>query len=259
MIKKIHYCWFGKNPLPEKTEKYIESWKKYCPDFEIKLWNEDNFDVNSSEFTKNAAKHGKWAFVSDYARAVILYDEGGLFVDTDVELIKGLEDLTDKSFMGFENQSLVAPGLIIYAKETHLPFFKKVIERYNSIDFDIDNMSDITSPIIYSGILEEYGLKRNNTKQEIDGIVIYPSEYFQPYGENWRAGKLTITENTRSIHHYDATWYDKYQIADLKLRKKYGEKWGRVFFSLRYPFHAVKRFFKSDNRKWNKEKHDEKR
>ena len=252
MIKKIHYCWFGKKPLPEKTEKYIESWKKYCPDFEIKLWNEDNFDVNSCEFAKKASQEKKWAFVSDFARAVILYNEGGLFVDTDVELIKGLEDLMDKSFMGFEIEDTVNPGLIMYANEIHLHFFEKVIERYKELDFSVENMSNITSPIIYSKILEDYGLKRNNTKQEIDGIVIYPSDYFQPLGDDWKSGKLYITDNTRSIHHYDASWYETNEKTYLFYRKKYGEKKGRIFFSLCHPFLAIKRFHKSNNRFWNR-------
>ena len=115
MVKILHYCWFGGAPLPESTVKYMETWKKFLPDYEIKRWDESNFDVNSVPFVAEAYAAKKWAFVSDYVRAYALYHEGGLYVDTDVEFIKGIDDLTGTSFIGFELVNCVNPGIILYA------------------------------------------------------------------------------------------------------------------------------------------------
>lgn len=247
MIKILHYCWFGGNPLPESAVRYMETWKKFCPDYEIKRWDESNFDVNSVPFVKEAYAAKKWAFVSDYVRTYALYKEGGLYVDTDVEFIKGIDDLTGTSFIGFESPEWVAPGLILYAAQPNDPFFGELLRCYMTSEFSIEALEKITSPKIFTKLLVEKGLRLDNTLQKIEGVTVYPMEYFQPMGMKWK--KVHATENTRSIHHYDASWLDRHEKEYLFFRKNYGEKWGRIFFSLRHPILAWKRFLASRRRK----------
>ena len=240
MVKILHYCWFGGNPLPESAKRYMETWKKFCPDYTIKRWDESNFDVNSLPFVAEAYAAKKWAFVSDYVRIHALYHEGGLYVDTDVEFIRGIDDLTETSFMGFESPEWVAPGLILYAAQPHDPFFGELMQRYQALEFSVEKMEEITSPKIFTRLLTEKGLRLDNTLQQTEGVTVYPMEYFQPMGVKWK--KANITENTRSIHHYDASWLDKREKEYLFYKKHHGEKWGRILYSLRHPVLAWKRF-----------------
>jgi len=217
MIPKIiHYCWFGRNPLPPLATKCISSWKKYLPDYEIKEWNEDNFDVNAIEYTKEAYAAKKYAFVSDYARFWILYHYGGLYFDTDVEIIRPIDDILEKgAFMGCETnggkdtQISVAPGLGLgFEKGNSL--LKELIDFYSNMHFlKEDGTPNLSITIV--GHTTEYlktkGLKNTSGIQEVEGIFIYPSEYFCPI--NVVTDKLHVTENTRSIHHYAATWQTK--------------------------------------------------
>lgn len=247
MIKILHYCWFGGAPLPESAKRYMETWKKFCPDYEIKRWDESNFDVNSVPFVAEAYAAKKWAFVSDYVRAYALYREGGLYVDTDVEFIKGIDDLTDTSFIGFESPDFVAPGLILYAATQHEVFFRKVLDRYDKLHFSVDRMEDITCPVIYTQALLEDGMRPDNSLQKVGELTVYPMEYFQPMGKNRK--KVFVTENTRTVHHYDASWFNKREKQYLNYRKKYGEKMGRFFYSVVHPILAWKRMKASRARK----------
>ena len=217
MIPKIiHYCWFGRNPLPPLATKCIRSWKKYLPDYEIKEWNEDNFDINAIEYTKEAYAAKKYAFVSDYARFWILYHYGGLYFDTDVEIIRPIDDIVKRgAFMGCEtnggkdSQISVAPGLGLgFEKGNSL--LKELIDLYSNMHFlKEDGTPNLSTTIV--GHTTEYlktkGLKNTSGVQEVEGIFIYPSEYFCPI--NVVTDKLHVTENTRSIHHYAATWQTK--------------------------------------------------
>ena len=217
MIPKIiHYCWFGRNPLPPLATKCISSWKKYLPDYEIKEWNEDNFDINAIEYTKEAYAAKKYAFVSDYARFWILYHFGGLYFDTDVEIIRPIDDIVKRgAFMGCETnggkdtQISVAPGLGLgFEKGNSL--LKELIVFYSNMHFlKEDGTPNLSITIV--GHTTEYlktkGLKNTSGIQEVEGIFIYPSEYFCPI--NVVTDKLHVTENTRSIHHYAATWQTK--------------------------------------------------
>ena len=221
MIPKIiHYCWFGRNPLPPLATKCISSWKKYLPDYEIKEWNEDNFDINAIEYTKEAYAARKYAFVSDYARFWILYQYGGLYFDTDVEIIRPIDDIVKRgAFMGCETnggkdtQISVAPGLGLgFEKGNSL--LKELIDLYSNMHFlKEDGTPNLSTTIV--GHTTEYlktkGLKNTSGIQEVEGIFIYPSEYFCPI--NVVTDKLHVTENTRSIHHYAATWQtNKYKF-----------------------------------------------
>lgn len=249
MIKILHYCWFGGNPLPPSVEKYMESWKKFCPDFVIKRWDESNFDIAAVPFVKEAYDAEKWAFVSDYVRAYALYTEGGLYVDTDVEFIKGVDDLLHCSFIGFESPDIVAPGLILYAVEPKQAFYDTILQFYNMLHYNEADKSEITSPKIYTKLLEEFGLKKDNTLQQLHEITVYPMEYFQPLGDKRYGIKKKITSNTRTIHHYDASWLNKADKDFFMFRMKYGNLWGKVMFVLRHPMAAIKRVKKNHDNK----------
>lgn len=222
--KKIHYCWFGGNPLPELANKCIDSWKKFCPDYEIIQWNESNFDVNCCDYIREAYEAKKWAFVSDYARFKILYEHGGLYFDTDVELIKSVDDLISKgNFMGIEETSVaVNPGLGAGAS-SNLNIYKELLDKYDSMHFlkPDGSYEDKTVVDYTTEVLLKYGFKKKNELQKISDIFIYPSEFFCPL--NYLSGELTTTENTYSIHHYTASWYTETQKYSLELKKKYGQ------------------------------------
>lgn len=216
MIPKIiHYCWFGRNPLPESALKCIASWKKFLPDCEIKEWNENNFDVNIIPYTAEAYEQKKYAFVSDYARFWILYKYGGIYFDTDVEVIRPMDDIISKdSFMGCEtdfgdNTHIeVNPGLGL-GVSPGVELLKKVMTYYKSLHFIHESMmsNQITVVHITTKILMDNGLSNTSGIQNVGGVWVYPSEYFCPV--NVTTGRMHVTENTRTIHHYEASWADK--------------------------------------------------
>ena len=221
--RKIHYCWFGRKPLPESALKCIESWKKYLPDYEIVEWNEDNFDVSSVQYIKQAYETGKYAFVSDYARFWVLYNFGGLYFDTDVEVIRPMDDIiAEGPFMGCElslsDAVNVAPGLGIGAVPG-MEIFRELLKLYEGMSFfNPDGTLNKTTVVkITTDLLERDGFVPEDKMQRCYGLNIYPVEYFCPL--HYRTGKCTITGNTRTIHHYAATWHDsKDRLAVLKRR-----------------------------------------
>ena len=228
MIPKIiHYCWFGRNPLPPLAVKCIESWKKFLPDYEIKEWNEDNFDVNSIPYTRDAYKAKKYAFVSDYARFWILYKYGGLYFDTDVEVIRPMDEIVSQGpFMGCEealklgSESLpgVAPGLGLGATP-ELGVYKDMLDLYESLSFIQPNgaYNQVTVVAYTTQILMKYGLNNVDKPQLCGGITIYPKDYFCPI--TYSTGECQITDNTYSIHHYSASWYSNGQKIYSCLKK----------------------------------------
>lgn len=249
MIPKIiHYCWFGGNPLPELAQRCIASWKKYCPDYEIKKWDESNFDVDCCDYVKEAYNAKKWAFVSDVARFKVLYDHGGLYFDTDVELIASIHDIVEKGpFMGFEKceMNFVAPGLGLGVYPGH-KLYKEVLDFYMEQHFiACDGTFNQTTVVAYlTEILRKYGLKNDSEIQNVDGIFIYPHDYFCPL--NYYTGVLDITDNTKSIHHYTTSWYNekekKYLDFGRKMRKKFGIKIGNYFeAAYSFPYRIAKK------------------
>ena len=216
MIPKIiHYCWFGRKPLPKSAIKCIESWKKFFPGYEIREWNEDNFDVNQIPYTAQAYEAGKYAFVSDYARFKILYEYGGLYFDTDVEVIKPFEDILEKGpFMGFEINSsdisfgMVAPGLGLGVNSSN-DIYYKIINLYKSLSFLNENGTyNLKTVVEYTtNILIKEGLNRINGIQNVKGIYLYPVEYFNPFED--ATGKIYKTKNTHSIHWYSKSWINR--------------------------------------------------
>lgn len=230
--KKIHYCWFGKGRLTDSAYKCIESWKKYCPDYEIIEWNEENFNVNICDYTKEAYENSKWAFVSDYARLWILYNEGGIYFDVDVELIKSIDDIVEEgSFMGFErniygvDQTIkndftgvgINPGIGLGAI-SGLPIFNELLEDYNHRHFiEKDGNMNTTSIVDYvTRKFVQKGLILESRKQRVEDIIFYPVDYFGPM--NYLTGELIISENTRSIHRYSASWVEKSSKKRMKAR-----------------------------------------
>lgn len=189
--KKIHYIWFGKGEKNERVKHCIESWKKYLPDYEIIEWNEENFDVNYNNFTKSAYENKKWAYVSDVARLKILYDEGGIYMDTDVEVYKPLDEfLNNEGFIGFEDVNYLSTGTIGSVKGN--PIIKLILDYYNCIDFKLYNYwkdyitNNETSPCIFTNIFELLGLNRkNNQEQHIKNFSIYNSSYFHTINEGY--------------------------------------------------------------------------
>lgn len=211
MIPKIiHYCWFGGKPLDRLGQTCLDSWKKFFPDYEIREWNESNFDINGCKYAEEAYKAKKWAFVSDYARFKILYEYGGVYFDTDVEVIRPFDDILSKgNFMGCErNGNAVAPGLGIAAKPG-LDIIKEIIEDYEQSDFiKADGTYDLTTIVERTTkILKKHGLNNTDKIQTIAELNIYPPEYFCPI--NMETGKLSITKNTYSIHRFAGSWEKK--------------------------------------------------
>lgn len=206
--KKIHYCWFGGNPLPEDIKQYIESWKKYCPDYEIIRWDESNYDIHKNFYVEQAYQNKKWAFLTDYARLDIIYEHGGIYLDADVELVQGLDDLLkNKCYMGMEQVGTVNTGLG-FGAEPKQPFLKENMELYEQKENFIKEDGTFKPPIcvkVTTKLLQNYGLKKQNEIQKIQDVTIYPTDYFCPL--KMGTNKLTITDNTHSIHHYAASWY----------------------------------------------------
>ena len=211
MIPKIiHYCWFGRKPLPKLAQKCIASWQKFMPGYEIKRWDESNFDVEICGYVKEAYQAKKWAFVSDYARFAILYKYGGMYFDTDVEIIKPLDNILDRGgFMGlqsdFEPGIDINPGLGL-AAAPGLGLYKEILDAYKRRHFlNSDGSLNETTVVTYTTeILKKHGLKNIPGIQKIADIYIYPKEYFNPIEHT--TGRLIISSNTYAIHHYMASW-----------------------------------------------------
>ena len=197
MIPKIiHYCWFGGNPMPEQYKKCMQSWKKYCPDYEIVEWNESNFDIAQNQYCSEAYAAKRWAFVSDYARLKIIYENGGIYLDTDVELVKDITPLVTDGvgFAAAPHNAVVKEMLDIYENR----YFVRSDGTYNAIPCPAAN----TVGLIRCGL--KVGKPWCTRIQDLQGIRVYPEEYFNPLDNDTQ--KLKLTENTYSIHQYAATW-----------------------------------------------------
>lgn len=221
--KVIHYCWFGKKEKPQVVEKCIQSWKKCLSDYEIIEWSESNFDINSNNFVRQAYKSGKFAFVSDYVRVYALYNYGGIYLDTDVEVLKPLDKfLQHESFWGFEEKNFIATSTIGAAKGNEL--IKRFLDSYSGKKFILDNgnLDTLTNVAIITKMLEEIGVKMDGTYQEIRGVgAFYPQTYFSPFDYiNYR---YFLTENSYTIHHFHKSWLpfsDKVKSNIKKLLSK---------------------------------------
>ena len=227
--KTIHYCWFGGNPLPELAQKCIASWKKFCPDYEIKEWNENNCDVRKIPYISQAYDAKKYAFVSDYARFDILYKNGGIYLDTDVELIKPLDELLKNgAFCGVEQPGALNAGLGM-AAPAEMPIFREILDSYQSDQFiNADKTYNLKTVVTrVSDIFKKYGFSNTEEIQEVAGFRIYPTEYFCPKSY---LGEINLTENSHSIHHFNASWVDINKLSGISLiRKNLLDDWGVTF------------------------------
>ena len=207
--KVIHYCWFGRNPLPKMAVKCIASWRKFLPDYEIKEWNEDNFDVDIIPYTKDAYADRKYAFVSDFARFWILYHHGGVYFDTDVEVIRPMDDIIGRGpFMGLEiagQNGKIAPGLGL-AAEPGDPVYEEIIDGFARLDYHLPDGSrnPYTMIPMVTDIMQARGLAGTETIQNVDGIDIYAPDFFNPLDD--ATGRLRKTKNTRTIHWFMKSW-----------------------------------------------------
>lgn len=220
MIPKIiHFIWLGGKPLPKIAEKCIASWKKYCPDFEIKRWDESNLDLNCCQYVKEACDRKKYAFASDVLRIQKLYEYGGIYLDIDVELLKPIDDLLENNcFTGFETSNLINPG-IIFGSIKGNEDLSNILDLYYKRTFIVNGVNDLKT--ICETVTEYYeqvgGLKRVNINQELSKIRVYSSEYFSPI--DVITNKKKITKKTYSVHWFNASWYSPKQKLKNKLKK----------------------------------------
>lgn len=228
MIPKIiHYCWFGEKELPPEAKKCINSWEKYFPEYEIRRWDESNFNFKCCKYTEGAYIEKKWAFVSDYARFWALYNYGGVYFDTDVEVIASFEDILNNGpFMGCEpsrnGRIYVNPGLGLAAQSGNC-FIEKILSKYDTLEFKMEKNGVVDTIVdITTNALVCEGYRGENKIESIAGFNIYPIEYFCPM--NPVSGEMKLTENTHSIHHYSASWQSNYSRLKTKVQRSLGEK-----------------------------------
>lgn len=246
MIPKIiHYCWFGGKPLPELARKCIASWRKYLPEYEIKEWNESSFDVNIISYTAEAYQAKKYAFVSDYARFWILYRYGGLYFDTDVEIIRPMQEIIDRGpFMGCECETQkgampdemdIAPGLGL-GVYPGLGLYKEILDLYATLHFfNADGTRNEKTVVQYTTeVFVRHGLKNINQPQLIAGVYIYPKDYFNPMNRQTR--EIHPTEITYSIHHYAGSWTSPFSRFKRKLKYMLGPDIMRILINIKMRF-----------------------
>ena len=218
MIPKIiHYCWFGRGEKPELARRCIASWRKFCPDFEIREWNEDNCGYLAMPFMAEAYAAKKYAFVSDVMRLLVLEQYGGVYFDTDVEVVRDISPLlNDEGFIGFENDQFVNSGQVM-AAVPHQRVVQAMIEAYRQLHFtNADgSLNAVGCPHLNTDVLERFGLARNGQEQVVAGIHVYPADYFNPLDS--ATGRLKKTENTYSIHWYSRSWLPKHVQLKAKL------------------------------------------
>lgn len=204
--KIIHYCWFGKGKKSEIAERCIKEWSLKLPEYKIIEWNEENFDLEINEYVSQAYKNKKYAFVSDYVRLYALFNYGGIYLDTDVEVVKSFDELLHlNGFVGFEDKELVSTATIGAKKGNKI--IEEWLESYKNREFEKKGKKDETTNVrVLTNILLSHGMKQNNLTQSIgqEDIIIYPTDYFSPL--KFGSKKPKITKNTITIHWFEGTW-----------------------------------------------------
>lgn len=225
--KKIHYCWFGRGEKPDLAKKCIASWHKFCPDYEIIEWNEDNFDINKNAYTAMCYSQKKYAFLSDYVRLLVIAEYGGIYFDTDVELLKSPDELLEnEAYFGFETDEYINTGLG-FGSVAHGEAVESMVRQY---DFLLDGTKGtVGCPVLNTQALAESGLVKNGKKQCVKGAVIYPADFLNPYEST--TGRLNKTENTISVHWYSAAWMSPKQRLRTKITQPIHRLLGVDFFS----------------------------
>ena len=217
--KTVHYCWFGQGKIPEQAQRCIESWKKHLNGYAFKLWNEENFDVAGNDYTREAYHSGKFAFVTDYVRLYALYHFGGIYMDTDVEVLKSFDPLLDlPAFTGFESDRHVPTGMM--ASEINGKWAKEMLDYYENRHFlDVTGKPDLTTNVqIICGIMSQKGFPLVNGYRIYEECLhVFPKDFFCAKS---RSGKLEVTNNTYCIHHFAGSW----QPRRMKLKKFFFKK-----------------------------------
>ena len=205
--KIIHYCWLSGEPYPENVQKCISSWRKFLPDYEIRLWDAKRFDWKARLYTRQAMEQKKYAFVSDCVRLYALFHEGGIYFDSDIEAFRSFDDLLgNKAFMGFESGGRI--GAWLMASEAGNPLFDELLSYYDERPFlrEDGSMDLTTNTITVTRVLIGHGLQPENTVQRLEHVKVYPEEFFCP--KNPWSGEIRMTENTHCIHHFHGAWND---------------------------------------------------
>ena len=223
--KTIHYCWFGEKEIPKQQKKWMKSWKDYCPEYEIVEWNESNYDVHKTKYISQAYEMKKWAFVSDYARIDIINNYGGVYLDTDVELIKNIDlMLMNDAFCGFELSQYVAYGLGFGSRKNN-PILEDIKGYYDNNSFILDNgnLNQTACPIVQTEVMKKYGLKCNGEFQIVNGMAVYPSRVLCGMSPiSFRVEKDPLY--TYAIHHYEGSWVVDKQEKEMMIKRM--KKWG---------------------------------
>lgn len=221
--KKIHFCWFGGKLLPRDVEQCIRSWRKYCPEYEIIRWDESNFDLNCHPFVASSYEAKAWAFVSDYARLQIVYDQGGIYLDTDVEIIRKIDELLkDSCFVGIQQtMGWIASGLGFGAEAGH-PMVKAMLDEYEGLVYREENKAEYVCPLLNTEAFVKHGYVCSDEIVTVHGAKVYPPKFFDPYTSG--KGEDLMCKDTYSIHHYSATWTGGKQRLKRKFARFIGEK-----------------------------------
>lgn len=247
MIPKIiHYCWFGGNPKSKLINKCMKSWKKYCPDYEIIEWNESNFDLNCCDYVKEAYEAKKWAFVTDYVRIWALNQYGGIYLDTDVEITKKIDNfLEHAAFTGFEQKEL--PFTAVFGCEKNHPLLKSILNSYADRHFLLpDNTFDLTTntDFVTKLLIEKYHIRLDNTRQKFDdGLVVYPNDYFCP--KSYKTNIVYRTNNTHAVHWFNASWKSKNEQKQHKINVQKAKKKNICHYIIHIP-NRILRFLLGD-------------
>ncbi|MFI3287321.1 MAG: glycosyltransferase [Rikenellaceae bacterium] len=226
--KTIHYCWFGRGEKPASAIKYISGWENVCPDYKIKEWNEDNFDINSNKYVREAYESRKFAFVTDYVRLYALYTEGGVYMDTDVEVLKTYDSfLHHTAFSGFETDGNVPTGMM--AAEKGSVWAKELLDEYSNRSFIKSNgeLDLTTNTSTITNYMVGKGLVLNGECQDFPGLcIMYPADYFCP--KDHRTGVIKVSEETHCIHHFAGSWNKDSKIRNFKhnLKLKFAQIFG---------------------------------
>ena len=243
--KIIHYCWLGGNPKPESVQKCIASWRKYCPDYEIKEWNESNLNISMNAYTKQAYEAKAWGFVPDYLRLWIVYTYGGIYLDTDVQIIKNFDPLLQNAaFAGFERDTADKEyGAFVnfgqgFGAEAGNPIIYEHMCLYEKLHYQNSDgtYNRVASPHYTTQVLEAHGLNRKkNEIQKLDGITVYSDDYFCP--KSFATGFVKKSCNTYSIHQFDGSWYSD---EEQEMRRKW-EKEAKKDYWIHLPNRIARR------------------
>lgn len=215
--KVIHYTWFSGEKIPDDMKYYMDTWHKYCPDYEYHLWTADNYDVSKHPYMKNAFEHGKWGFASDYARLDIVYKEGGIYMDMDVEMLRNIDELRkEQAYISFESLTHVNTGSGFGAVKNH-PMIKAMRDEYDKIEFHAEPLSENKPCTVWqTKTLRRYGLRCDGSYQVVNGLTIFP---FQTLCcKSWNTQEIYRDEDAYTIHHFAGSWLDG--IGEAKLREK---------------------------------------